>query len=132
MAGRVGRVPPPPRLVVTSELLHRPAIRAGGSVGCDQFARFVIRVRLEPGSTADLSDYGYMFKVRSKDAPSTYFVGYPLRTTIVNGVGEFYVEVHDSAFGPRPAIEMDVEVRAMNRASRLGPGTRFRLRADAL
>jgi hypothetical protein len=127
---RLRRVPPPPRLIVTSELLHRPAIRTSEFVGCDQFARFVIRVRPESGSTANLADYGYVFRVRSKDAPSAYFDGYPLRATVVNGVGEFYVEVYDSAFGERPAIDMDVEVRATDRAKRLGPGSRFRLRAD--
>jgi len=91
----------------------------------------VIRVRLEPGSTANLADYGYVFRVRSKDAPSAYFDGYPLRATVVDGVGEFYIEVQDSASGQRPAIDIDVEVRATNRAKRLGPSSRFRLWADA-
>jgi hypothetical protein len=124
------RIPSPPRLIATSELLHRPAIRTGTSTGCDQWARFVIRVHLERGSPARLSDYGYVFRVRSKNAPSTYFTGYPLQANIANGTAEFEVEVWDTGIGQRSAIDLDVEVRAADRALRLGPKARFRLQAE--
>jgi hypothetical protein len=124
----------PPRLLVISEFRYRPAIRKPNEPkACDDLAWFIVRVQLDPSSTASLDDYGYQFRVRSKNAhsKSLYFGKYPYKAKIVNGVGEFEFSVLDVGQMQESAIDLDIEVRAVGR-NRQGPKSKFHLRAEPI
>jgi len=119
---------PLPVVEATAELLHRPeVVRPGAPVGCDQFARFVIRMQLSPSSTFQPSDFGYLFLVRSKNAPLNTIPDYPIQAKVIDGFAELEVEVYDFRVGPRAPIDIEVEIRAVDRRLRRGPASRFRL-----
>ena len=124
---------PLPIVKATVELRHRPRIvQPGEAVGCDQFARFAIRLQLDAKSPANLSDYGYEFRIRTKDAPLTVLPHGPVRGKVVDGFAEFDVEVYDFGVGPRSSIDVEVEVRAVDRRLRRGPKSNFTLHASAI
>jgi len=124
---------PLPVAEATAELLHRPPIvQPGQPVGCDQFARFVIRVQLDPSTTSQPSDYGYLFHVRTRNAPLNTIPDRPVQANVVDGFAEFEVEVYDFGVGPRSSIDLDVEIRAVDRRLRRGPKSIFRLQAKPI
>lgn len=130
-AGKTSGQLPTPR--ATAELLHRPLIvKPGEAIGCDQFARFLIRIELDSGSKSKPSDYGYVFLVRSKDGPLTTLPDFPIQGKSVDGFVEFEVEAYDFGVGPRSAIDIEIEVRAVDRRLRRGPKSMLRLQAGRL
>ena len=121
---------PLPVVEATATLLHRPeVVQPGAPVGCDQFARFVIRMQLDPSPTFQPSDYGYLFLVRTKNPPLNTIPDYPIQAKVVDGFAELEVEVYDFGVGPRASIDIEVEIRAVDRLLRRGPASRFRLQS---
>ena len=120
-----------PIVSATSELLHRPPIRqAGEPIGCDQFARFLIRFRFDQHSSLSLSDYGYLFRIRGKNELFITLPDYPIQAKVVDGVAELVIEVMDVGMDQGAPINVDVEVRALDRRLRRGPSSSFRIQAD--
>jgi hypothetical protein len=116
---------------VEAKLVHRPSsILPGGPIGCDQFARFQIRIKLK-SATSEPADYGYEFRISSKDEPLTTLPDYPVQGKSVDDFVEFEVEVYDYPATPRSSIDIEVEVRPVDRRLRRGEKATFRLHADA-
>jgi hypothetical protein len=87
---------------------------------------------LDQKSTANIADYGYLFRVQTKNAPLNAFTyaDYPLRARVVNGFAEFDFDIYDVGLTQQSAIDLDVEVRAVGRTNRRGPKSRFRIQAE--
>ena len=120
-----------PIVSATAELLHRPPIRqAGEPIGCDQFARFLIRFRVDQNSALPLTNFGYLFRIRGKNELLITLPDYPIQAKVVNGVAELVIEVMDVGEDQGVPINVEVEVQAVDQRLHRGPSSSFRIQAD--
>jgi hypothetical protein len=132
--GRFDRnAPNPPKLIASSKLTYQAPLVDDDPLyvgGCDDYASFDVTVRPEAGG--DVRNYGYYFRVLSTDAPWTSAPSVPVRAEGGPEEAKFSISVADSPLSAdRKPIDIEIEVFAVDARHRIGPPTRFKLRATA-